>query len=125
MIRPGLNEARNEFRSDDIPFASVPAFPTLRGDSMLGTRFGSLFLTLVIGLCGRCAQAAQSISLDLRPLRPNFIIIIADDMAWNDSGAYGHPSLSTPNIDRLAAEGMKFNQALDARASFLVSNILR
>lgn len=84
---------------------------------MLGTRFGSLFLTLVIGLCGRCAQAAQSISLDLRPLRPNFIIIIADDMAWNDSGAYGHPSLSTPNIDRLAAEGMKFNQAFVTASS--------
>jgi len=43
--------------------------------------------------------------------RPNFVIIIADDMAWNDCGAYGHPHIRTPNIDRLAAEGMRFEAA--------------
>ncbi len=45
------------------------------------------------------------------PLSPNLILIIADDMAWDDSGAYGHPSIRTPNIDRLAEEGMRFDQA--------------
>ena len=43
--------------------------------------------------------------------RPNLVIIIADDMAWDDSGAYGHPYLKTPNIDRLAKEGMRFDRA--------------
>jgi len=43
--------------------------------------------------------------------RPNIILIIADDMNWDDSGAYGHPTIRTPNIDRLAQEGMRFTQA--------------
>ena len=42
---------------------------------------------------------------------PNFVIFIADDMAWDDAGAYGHPTIRTPNIDRLAAEGMRFDRA--------------
>ncbi len=43
--------------------------------------------------------------------RPNIIIIIADDVGWNDVGTYGHPHIRTPNIDKMAAEGMKFNHA--------------
>lgn len=42
---------------------------------------------------------------------PNLILIIADDMAWNDCGACGHPNVRTPNIDKLAEDGMMFNQA--------------
>ena len=43
--------------------------------------------------------------------QPNFVIIIADDMGWNDAGCYGHPHIRTPSIDRLAKQGMRFNQA--------------
>ncbi|MCS1411847.1 MAG: Arylsulfatase [Verrucomicrobia subdivision 3 bacterium] len=43
--------------------------------------------------------------------RPNIVLIIADDMNWNDCGAYGNPVVRTPNIDRLAAEGMRFRHA--------------
>ena len=43
--------------------------------------------------------------------RPNIVLIIADDMNWDDCGAYGHPSIRTPNIDSLAADGLKFNHA--------------
>ncbi len=43
--------------------------------------------------------------------RPNFVIMIADDQGWNDAGCYGHPHIRTPNIDRLAAEGLKFTSA--------------
>ena len=43
--------------------------------------------------------------------RPNFVIFIADDMNWNDSGAYGHPFIRTPNIDKLAEQGMLFTNA--------------
>ena len=43
--------------------------------------------------------------------RPNIILLIADDMAWDDCGAYGHKTVRTPNIDRLASEGMRFNRA--------------
>ena len=42
---------------------------------------------------------------------PNIVLIIADDLAWDDSGAYGNQKVGTPNIDRLAREGMKFTHA--------------
>ena len=42
---------------------------------------------------------------------PNLVLIIADDMNWDDCGAYGHPSIRTPNIDRLAKDGMLFRHA--------------
>ncbi|MBM3843505.1 MAG: hypothetical protein FJ397_09635, partial [Verrucomicrobia bacterium] len=38
--------------------------------------------------------------------RPNFLIIIADDLHWRDLGVTGSPDVKTPHIDRLAAEGM-------------------
>jgi arylsulfatase A-like enzyme len=45
-----------------------------------------------------------------RPERrpPNFIIILADDQGYGDLGSYGHPTIRTPNIDRLAAEGQRW-----------------
>ncbi len=43
--------------------------------------------------------------------RPNFVIMIADDLGWGDVGCYGHPHIRTPSIDRLAAEGLKFTHA--------------
>jgi len=43
--------------------------------------------------------------------RPNLVLIIADDMNWDDCGAYGHPAIRTPNIDRLASEGLRFQHA--------------
>ncbi|PAY18870.1 heparan N-sulfatase [Rhodopirellula sp. SM50] len=42
---------------------------------------------------------------------PNLVLIIADDMNWDDCGAYGHPAIRTPNIDRLATEGLRFKHA--------------
>jgi N-sulfoglucosamine sulfohydrolase len=46
------------------------------------------------------------------PGRPNFLILIADDMGWADCGAYGNRGVRTPNIDRLAKEGMRFDRAI-------------
>ena len=43
--------------------------------------------------------------------RPNIILLIADDMAWDDSGAYGHKTVRTPNLDNLARQGMRFDRA--------------
>jgi len=41
-------------------------------------------------------------------LRPNIVFILADDLGYGDLSCYGQKQFSTPNIDRLAAEGMKF-----------------
>ena len=46
--------------------------------------------------------------------RPNFVVIVADDLGWGDLGSYGHPSIRSPNIDRLAADGMRFTDGYAA-----------
>lgn len=68
------------------------------------TVIGTLLLT---GLCapGRLCQAQGAGD------RPNIVLMIADDLAWNDSGAFGNPKVKTPNIDKLAREGMRFDRA--------------
>ncbi|MBL7113582.1 MAG: sulfatase-like hydrolase/transferase [Bacteroidales bacterium] len=42
------------------------------------------------------------------PTKPNIIYIMADDMGYADAGCYGSAKISTPNLDLLAAEGMRF-----------------
>ncbi len=43
--------------------------------------------------------------------RPNIIVILVDDMRWDEFGAAGHNYIKTPNIDRMAAEGVLFSNA--------------
>jgi arylsulfatase A-like enzyme len=45
------------------------------------------------------------------PRRPNIVFILADDLGFGEVGAYGQQKIRTPNIDRLAAEGMRFTNA--------------
>ena len=39
---------------------------------------------------------------------PNVVIIFCDDMGYGDLGCFGHPTIATPNLDRMAAEGQKW-----------------
>ncbi len=54
--------------------------------------------------------AAASITIQAAD-RPNIIFILCDDMGYGDLGCYGQPYIETPNIDRMASEGMLFTQA--------------
>ncbi|MCU0407741.1 MAG: sulfatase [Bacteroidales bacterium] len=50
--------------------------------------------------------------------RPNFVLIIADDVSFDDIGCYGNSQVKTPNIDRLASSGIRFtNMFLTASSS--------
>jgi len=62
-------------------------------------RYGVLYLLLLtLGLFSRSTRAD----------RPNFVVIMADDMGYGDAGCYGGTAFSTPAIDRLAVEGLRF-----------------
>jgi arylsulfatase A-like enzyme len=47
-------------------------------------------------------------------MQPNIVFILIDDMGWTDLGCYGSTYYETPNLDRLAAEGMRFTDACAA-----------
>ena len=49
-----------------------------------------------------------------RPERPNVVFLLVDDLGWGDFGCYGARFNETPNIDRLAAQGMRFTNAYSA-----------
>lgn len=44
------------------------------------------------------------------PTKPNIIFVMADDMGYADAGCFGQKLIKTPNVDRLAAEGLRFTQ---------------
>jgi arylsulfatase A-like enzyme len=46
--------------------------------------------------------------------RPNFVFFLVDDLGWKDLGCYGSPFYETPNVDRLAASGVRFTSAYAA-----------
>ena len=51
------------------------------------------------------------------PARPDIVVFLSDDHTWRDSSVYGAPDIATPNMRRLAADGMTFDQAYVASPS--------
>ena len=65
------------------------------------------------------SRKATSASIALRNhagTRPNIIFILADDLGWGDLSCYGRPDYQTPNLDRLASQGVRFTDAYSASA---------
>jgi arylsulfatase A-like enzyme len=57
-------------------------------------------LIVLLSLIGATPASAQT--------RPNVVLVVMDDVGYGDYGAYGAPDIRTPNVDRLAREGVKF-----------------
>ncbi|PZG45518.1 Tat pathway signal sequence domain protein [Spongiactinospora gelatinilytica] len=75
-------------------------FPTRR--AFLAGAAGGLVATSAMGAPAAAAAPAR---------RPNFVIVLADDLGWGELGCYGQKMIETPNLDRLAAEGVRFTSA--------------
>ena len=57
-----------------------------------------------------CLLAALAADVSVAARQPNVIIVMADDMGWGDVGYHGYENVMTPNIDRIAREGVQFTQ---------------
>lgn len=64
--------------------------------------------TVQVTAAASLAQLAMQCSTASLPEKPNIIVIMADDLGFGDLGCYGQQHILTPNLDRLAAEGIRF-----------------
>lgn len=75
--------------------------------TICGVRIPSLFLAAALFVLPPSNTFAQASAAAAAARPPNIVIIFADDLGYGDLGAYGHPLIRTPRLDRLAADGVK------------------
>ena len=68
-----------------------------------------LMLTLLLCAAPVAVQAQEEVGV-----QPNIVIMFTDDLGYGDIGPFGHPTIRTPHLDRMAAEGMKLTQFYSA-----------
>jgi len=85
----------------------------LTGSRRRFRRCDLLLLSLAVG-CGGGETSPPADRSTGPAARPDIVVVVVDDLRWDEFGAAGHPYLETPNIDRLAAEGALFTQAFHA-----------
>ena len=73
-------------------------------------RHACLLAGIVLASVPSLARAQTAPAASPQASRPNVLFIMADDLN-NDMGTYGHPIVKTPNLDRLAARGVRFDRA--------------
>lgn len=78
-------------------------------------------VSAVSGTAGAAEAAPAERPFKARPAasaeRPNFLVILGDDLGWADLSSYGAPHIKTPNLDRLARQGVRFTDAYSGSAT--------
>ena len=84
---------------DDVPWTGALETTNTPGDTVPAD-------VLEPGQVWVCEAAQGSVSVTIQ--RPSVVLVVADDLGYGDVGTYGHPTLTTPGLDRLAEEGVRF-----------------
>jgi len=91
---------------------------------------GSIALASSAGAHAAALLSNKSVTASAGKDRPNIIVLLADDMGYSDLGCYDSPYIQTPNLDKLAGEGMRFTESYagaplcsPARAALLTGRI--
>lgn len=66
--------------------------------------------SFLLGTLSAASLAALNSQAATSGRKPNILFILADDLGWGDSSVYGQTKVKTPNIDKLAGQGMRFTQ---------------
>lgn len=101
-----------------MPDPQSPRPGTLSRRTLAGAAVGALGAATAVASAdpARAEQPFQAISRGGRIPRPNILVILADDLGYGDLGVYGSPHIRTPNLDKLAASGVRFTQGYSAGA---------
>ena len=70
--------------------------------------FTGLPLFLLLCTCGPAPDSTPRVTATPPAVHPNILLVLVDDLGWMDLGVQGNPWYPTPNIDRVANEGMRF-----------------
>ena len=81
---------------------------------MIASRVSAVAALVALLAVGNDAAIAQEGNNTTTGDRPNVIVVLVDDLRFDEFGAGGHPYLETPHIDRLATEGVMFTNAFHA-----------
>ena len=89
-------------------------------------------LVAIVLLTASCSAPGPNAPPPAQSRPPNIVFVVVDDMRWDEMGVAGHPVLETPNMDRLAREGIRFLNAFattplcsPSRASLLTGQYAR
>lgn len=65
-------------------------------------------IVFALGICSAFLQYVEGADTAAKPRPPNIVFILADDLGYGDLGCYGQRQIQTPQIDRMAREGLRF-----------------
>ena len=126
IIAPSFSNGRELFPSSDC-LSNMRKILCKSKWRFSGRRVSAAVLSLLI-LCPLHAQtnAPTQTRRPPAPRRPNIVLILTDNLGYADLGCYGQTKIKTPNLDRLAAEGVRFTsfyagspESVPARAALL------